>query len=100
MIKKDSTDNDGFKIRVGLPDDSPDVPLEYGIELGLDLRDIYPDVSDSFLKALQNALFERGFVESSDFHKPNAFKQVRSAIISVTGYDAHRIIEHGKNLRT
>jgi len=99
MKKIDTIDEKGFKTRVALPDDNPDVPLEYGIELGLDLREVYPDIPPEFLKSLQNMLFDRGFVEAKDALKPNAFKDIRSAILSVVGYDAHRIIEYLKSLQ-
>lgn len=98
MIKKDITDSEGFKIRVALPDDSPDDLVEYGIEIGLDLRDIYPDGPVELLKALQDRLYERGFIEPSDFRKPNALKDIRSAILAVVGYDAHTILQYGRQL--
>lgn len=96
MIEKEYTDSEGYKQLVLMPDDAQDVEVSSGIDIGIDLRDMYPDGLD-IRTALQNALFERGFKKPSDLTKPNAFKQIRSAILSVTGLEAHRIIEFYRN---
>lgn len=97
-IKKEFTDNEGFKTRVLLPDDHPEMDVEYGIEIGIDLREVFPNVPNEFLVRLQNSLFDRGFIERSDFRKPNALKDIRSAILQVTSYDANRILQYGRQL--
>lgn len=96
MIKVDYRDERGIKRRSLIPYEGVD-PTE-GIPLSLPIEQVYPDMPDSFIVRLTDALFERGIVEPADYFRAGAPELVRGAILDVAKHDALTIISLAKTL--
>lgn len=96
----DYTDDEGFMVRVFIPEGMEyDHPSE-GIPLSLDLREVYPDVPVEFLRKLNESLWAVGLILPSDYTKPGAAEKVRSAILSATRFDTMTILTEAKRRAT
>lgn len=94
MVKPiDTTDTQGRKKRVLIPDDAPPSHADMGIPVSIDLTPLFPD-NPAFAEKLQRALWERGLIEPQDFKQGSCEALVRSALQSVLKSDIFDIVRY------
>lgn len=94
MVKPiDTTDKDGKRKRVLIPDDAPPSHADMGIPVSIDLTPLFPD-NPAFAEKLRTALWERGLIEPNDFKQGSCEALVRSALQSVLKRDIFDIVRY------
>lgn len=85
----DYTDERGVKRRVLIPDHT--VPPAEGIPLSLQLDEVLKDCPPSFLARLTDEFWALGLIEPADFLKPNALRDMHSALAAAYRIDVFSI---------
>jgi hypothetical protein len=94
----DYVDSDGIKRRVLLPSDDGLDPAE-GIPVSVPVDALFEHMPVAFRRALVDALWNNGLIESVDFLRKDAPDKIRASLLSVVKHDTMDILNLAREMK-